>query len=306
MEDTSGNLYDAITTPKEIRHIVCSGGGAAGFTFYGVLRNLHKKGIWDLQKIRSMYGTSVGSIMIVALALGYDWDTLDDYLIKRPWHHLFNVSIEDVMEIFNVKGIYKPKVIEEIFSPLFKGKDISIGITMKEFFELTNIDIHIYTVELNSFTIVDISHTTHPDWRIIDAVYCSCSIPLLFAPWVKDDDHYCDGGILVNHPIEFCIKNGADKDEILSIMRYSVTEKKFTAKNTILDYITILINKIHKKILNNDFDDIKHQVKINAEPTTFETIYEVVNNLDRRVGLIDAGVAASEVSMASWASSSLE
>ena len=50
------------SSEPKIKHIVCSGGGATGFAFYGIIRETHKKGLWNFDDIETIYGTSVGSI----------------------------------------------------------------------------------------------------------------------------------------------------------------------------------------------------------------------------------------------------
>ena len=72
------------------------------------------------------------------------------------------------------------KTIEEIFVPLFSGKDISIDITLQDFYDITKKEIHIFTTDVMRFEVVDISYKTHPDWKLIDAVYASSSIPIIF------------------------------------------------------------------------------------------------------------------------------
>ena len=34
-----------------IKHIVCSGGGLAGFAFYGAIKESHKQGLWQIENI---------------------------------------------------------------------------------------------------------------------------------------------------------------------------------------------------------------------------------------------------------------
>ena len=48
-----------------IKHLVLSGGGVVGFSFYGLLRETNKKGLWDISNIETIYGTSVGSIISI-------------------------------------------------------------------------------------------------------------------------------------------------------------------------------------------------------------------------------------------------
>ena len=67
-----------------IKHIVISGGGPTGFITYGAVRYLSKEKFWDLKNIETIYGSSIGALMGVVFSLGYDWEWLDDYFIKRP------------------------------------------------------------------------------------------------------------------------------------------------------------------------------------------------------------------------------
>ena len=43
--------------PSIIRHIVCSGGGVTGFSFYGILKECYFRKIWKLENIETIYGT---------------------------------------------------------------------------------------------------------------------------------------------------------------------------------------------------------------------------------------------------------
>lgn len=291
---------DAVTENKKshkIKHIVCSGGGVTGLSFYGALKHTNKRGFWDIQHIQSFYGTSIGSLISVVLALNYDWDTLDDYFIKRPWQNLYKMDMYTLLETFNRKGIFEHRVIQETFSPLFKGKDISLDITMKEFFVLTHIDIHIFTVELNAFVVVDISHKTHPDWKVIDAVYCSCAVPVIFAPFFKDGGCYSDGGILLDYPVDCCIKNGADPDEILGINRQTNNNTQICNKSTMFDYILHLANKTHANMLKKMNNDCKitHEINIPTTPISIDSICSTATSIEQRIRLIDDGIEKSRI-----------
>ena len=95
-----------ITEPNThiIKHIVISGGGTTGLSYYGILRESQKKNIWNIEDIQTIYGTSIGSILAVMLCLKYDWDTLDDYLIKRPWQNVFHYDINTLLSCVQNNG----------------------------------------------------------------------------------------------------------------------------------------------------------------------------------------------------------
>ena len=97
-----------------IKHIVCSGGGVTGFSFYGMLKECYNRNMWKLENIETIYGTSIGSIFAVILALNYDWNTLDDYLIKRPWQNVFKFDLYSILDSLQKRGIFDKKTIQEL------------------------------------------------------------------------------------------------------------------------------------------------------------------------------------------------
>jgi len=282
------------TDKPTIKHLVISGGGAAGFSFYGVLRESNKKNIWALQNIETIHGTSVGSMMAVMISLGYDWDTLDDYLIKRPWHMVYKFNIYSLMDGLTKRGIFDKKVMEETLGPLLSGKDMSVDITMQEYYEKTKVELHIYTTEMNKFESVDISYKTHPDWKLIDAVYSSSSLPVLFAPWIIDGNCFCDGGFMMNYPIPGCIRNGANLKEILGISRMTDVNNRITIEenSSILDYGIMLVYRIMERLLTPPAHvDIGVEYKIVTPRLSLNDIIETASSEQERIRLIDNGVS---------------
>ena len=279
----------------KIKHIVCSGGGHNGFTFYGILRELNKRGFWKIEDIETIYATSVGTFFALFLALKYDWDVLDDYLVKRPWNLVFKIDMYSIINSFNKGGIFDFKVIEETFLPIFNAKDVSIDITMKEFFELTKIELHFFTTEMNSFSTIDISYKTHPDWKLLDAVYSSSALPILFSPFFKDGKCYYDGGILSNYPIDHCINSGVLLDEVFGIIKHGNSNVEYIEieeKKTLIDYIMLIFSKIVEKLTNTKLlrNKIKNEILVNCVSTSLESVYNCTTNIEDRVKLIKLGV----------------
>jgi NTE family protein len=239
-----------------------------------------------------MYGTSIGSLLLVIIALKYDWDTLDDYLIKRPWQTVYKFDMYSLLHSIQKRGIFNIKEIEDTLLPLFKGKDISIDITMKEFYEFTNIELHIFTTEINSFQMLDISYKTHPDWKVSEAVYCSSALPIAFAPHLKDNHCYCDGGIFMNYPIHTCIENGAHVDEILGITRIPDKDSVVHIKHesSLLDYImAIMIKSMERLLIHNTTPYIKHEFVMESPSISIYELLNAASNMEQRIQLIEEG-----------------
>ena len=145
-----------------IKHLVISGGGPIMFQILSAIQELEKNNFLDMKNIESIYGTSAGAIIAVIISLKFDWETVNDYLIKRPWKDVFPVKVQNIFEAYTKKGIFDIKTIEKYFKPLFDAKDISLNISLEDFFKLTNVDIHMFTFEINSYKTQDISYKTHP------------------------------------------------------------------------------------------------------------------------------------------------
>ena len=273
-----------------IKHIVLSGGGTVGLCQYGALRESNKRGLWSIENIESIYGISVGCIVGLFISLNFDWEVLDDYLIKRPWQNVINFTMNSLIQSFDSRGILDNKVIVEILHPLFRAKNIDINCTMKELYEITNIDLHIFVTELNSYQLIDICHTDFPDWKVLDAVYASCCLPLIFKPLLADSCCYVDGGFIQNYPIVECISHGRKREEILGIYKnlsYMNTQNVSEA-STLFDYISIAFNKIFKNYYKHE--TLPYEIKLDSQPVGLYDIFDFASSKEKRIDMIEYGV----------------
>lgn len=201
-----------------IKHLVINGGGPTGWISYGALKCLFKKEFIHIDNIKSIYGTSAGAIIGVIISLKYDWITLEDYFLKRPWDKVLKIEPDHFFEMYYNKGLFQFNLIKEVLTPLLTAKDLSENITLKEYYEYNNIDLHCFTVELNSFQKIDLNHNTYPDLPLIKALEMTSAYPILFKPVIDNDKCYIDGGLINNYPINECLENeNCDEKEILGI-----------------------------------------------------------------------------------------
>uniref|UniRef100_A0A6C0F129 PNPLA domain-containing protein n=1 Tax=viral metagenome TaxID=1070528 RepID=A0A6C0F129_9ZZZZ len=273
-----------------IEHLVISGGGQTGFTFYGILKEAAKQGLWNINNIKSIYGVSIGTFIAVILCLKYDWDTIDTYLINRPWQNVFKVDIYTILQAFDQRGIFGIDAMEKMLGPLFAGVDISISITLKEFYELNGIDIYFYTTELNQFKQVKMSHKTHPDWRVIDAVYASCTLPIIFAPLIKDTECFIDGGALCSYPMKSCLDDGNDPNTILGIKKLYATSSLVNEKSSLFDYLMVVLKNTISVLNGNETNLIKHEILLDGDHTTIDNLLSLASSKEEREANIARGI----------------
>jgi len=296
MESETIKEKETKNTSPTIEHIVISGGCIWGLYEYGALKELHERGLWNMNQVKTIYGTSVGALIGVILALKIDFETIDKYIIERPWNEVFKKHSYNLLETYDNRGVFHKQVIYDFYSPLFKSCDILPTVTMSKFYEKTGIELHIFLTELNAFESVDISYKTHPNWNVIDAVYASCSIPTIFSPIIDGNKCYIDGGFFHNYPLKKCLENVEDRDTILGISIGNSVEQDdvktiITSESTLLDFVSVLLNRVIKNIMfsNEDAGIIKYEMCFFTQITTMDSILKIVSSKEERKTMIESG-----------------
>ena len=293
-----------------IKHIVISGGGPTGLKSLGALQYLEKNDFWKIENIESIYATSAGAIIGLLIVMKIKWDYINDYIVKRPWHEVFDISINQIFEAFSKKGLFDEKVIDIFFKPFFNAIDLSIGITMRELYDYSKIDFHVFSLEMNGFEMIDISHQSHPDLKVFDAIHMTVALPLVITPRCVGEKCYVDGGVVSNYPLNYCINNNKISDEnlreILGVCNnYESNENSNTSivnnESTILDYITIFINKL---VMNVDTEPkqikIPNEIRYKTQHINFAFLKSTISSSEEREKLLNDGIEAAETFLSSY------
>ena len=270
-----------------IKHLVISGGGPLGLRYLGALQKLEKENFWKVDNIESIYGTSVGSMIGAFICLKYDWETLNKYIIERPWNDAFKINATQIFDSYYKKGLYDTKLIEIIFKPLLQAKNIEINVTLKEFYEFSKIDFHIFTFELNKFETIELSHITHPNLSLLQALTMSSAFPGIFMPTIIDKKCYIDGGVMCNYPINQCLRDNTNKDEILgiTISHEKDNNTEITEELSLLEYVMCFTN--------NAMNFIRSTVKLENINNTIEC--NVTENICNFLDFIQQAVTNQEL-----------
>jgi predicted acylesterase/phospholipase RssA len=283
--------------------LVIAGGGPMGLCFLGALERLNKEDFWNIENIESIYATSIGTIIGAFICLKYDWETLNKYITDRPWHEAFKITGKQIFEAYNKKGLFDKKLAEIIFSPLLKAKDLDLNITLKEFYDFSKIDFHLYTFELNTFQTLDLSYKTHPNLLLTQALTMSCGLPGLFMPVFMDNGCYIDGGLMWNYPINFCLKDHPNEEEILGINRKDYENMKnndetiIDENSSILDFIVgFSINAMNYISKSVKKESIRNEVTCysDGKELTLDVIKESISRSDMRKDWLAKGEQYAE------------
>ena len=284
-----------------IKHLVISGGGPIGMAYLGALEHLHDEGFWKIENIQSMYATSIGTMLAVTFALKYDWETINTYFIDRPWNDLFKLTGKQIIDIYTKKGLFDSSYTDKILKPLLEAKDLSLTITMKEFYEHSKIEMYFYAFDLNSYETIEFSYKSHPDLQLTKAVYMSCSIPGIFIPTFLDDKCLIDGYPLANFPINYCLRDHSEKDDILGfnficvnpdgerVSNNNIIENDKNMLEFVLSILTNSLNYITNSIKEKNIPYII-EFKSSSGTNNIEDIKNFLKSPEHRKTLFDSGV----------------
>jgi predicted acylesterase/phospholipase RssA len=299
-----------------IKHLVIGSGGHTGMIFYGVLREAHQRGFWERENIQTIYGTSIGAVVGAMICMNHSWETLDAYLIHRPWDKVFPMNLFQIFDAMKTRGLFCQTQFEEIIVPLLKSMDKTPDITMEEFYEWTGVEFHVFITELNQSEGVDISYKTHPKWRLLDGLYASCALPVLFCPMLIPTENadildcYIDGGIFNNYPILPLLSTGINPKEVFGIEKLQSPIAAVNESSNLVEFIMsffgrmeeiIMYSKKQYQILEGNDLKLKNQalqtfhIEFEDTAVSIETVTKLTSSADFRENLIDKGVKIFQI-----------
>jgi len=260
-----------------IKNIIITGGGTAILNSYGALKEAESQGYWNYESVKSFYGTSSGSILSLMLALGYPLETIGKYMIGRPWKTVFGLGSINLYDCVVGNGHLDGNLFYDAFGPLMKGKDMDINITFQQFHELLGKELYFYTLNLETAQVEELSHITRPEMRVVDGVYASSALPVLFKPFKYGESTYTDGGIYSNYPIAKCLAHGHTEETILGV-RIKINPARISENMGLFEYIGYLVNMVltytqdtlvvrkNDICLNVNYEDFSHMLRLVESP----------------------------------------
>lgn len=274
-----------------IKHIVLSGCGPNLITMLGTLQELHKQNFWNLNDVECFYGSSGGIIITIFMLLSDDFETLKEYLVKRPWHSVWTIEPQRLFGMYKRLGLFDIDDFYKGFEPFFLAKNIDKNITLAEFYQLTKKTINIYLAELNDFKVFFVNHETHPDMKLIEAVYMTSTVPCVFVPIIKDDKCFIDGALMNYFPTCDVLKK-ADKDSILGLCNERNSRRSVynvSTDSNMFEFIISIVLKNVDYVIDDIFckEELKNMIYI---PGYNNKLWlDIINSQDKRTEMFELG-----------------
>lgn len=271
-----------------IKNLVINGCGYGLFKVLGIIYTLNKNKLLNFNEIINLYGTSSGALisLVICLTKFYDLNDIIEYLIEANFDNVrHSKTTLDWLLIYKKKGLCTSNDFKSYIIPLLKKVNISEEVTLSEFYNLTKKNVYIYLTLTNNdcgnFELIEVSHYTHPNLKLLDAIYGSCAIPLAMIPLVLDDKIYIDGGFVCNYPIEMCIKDN-NIDECLGIR---ANRNVFNSNNKLSmndNIIGFILKIIYKSLDKESFNDIKNTIIYDEDESGASNLFKAFSSKDFR------------------------
>ena len=290
-----------------VKHLVLSAGAQNGFRTYGALRSLARRGIWDPSDIESVWGVSSGAIVGAMVILGYEWEWLDDFLMKRPWHDVLGAD-ERVLDMYAKAGLYGQEVVDEVLGPLLEARGLSRTITLAAFAKATDVDFHCIATNMNGdtgFEKVVFDAALTPDCPLLTAVAGSAAYPMMFKPVRYDGKCLIDGGVHAVYPLTEALATGANPENTLGIRNHWGQQcTPISDSANLLDFSSALLSRFWQGTCSSDHLDEPpaglREVACLCAPGSWRAIRDAIADEAERRRLVGLGEADAESARITW------
>lgn len=184
---------------SEVENLVFEGGGIRGIAFGGALKFMEEHNL--TKQIKRIAGSSAGSIVAGAVAVGYTGEEIIELLKVTDFETFKDGGMFALKRLFWDYGYYKGDIFKQWYGKVIQKKTGNPNTTFKQVYENFGKELVITGSCLNKSTSTYFHYTNYPDMKIVDAVRISMSIPMVFQAVELDGDIYVDGGLFNNYPI---------------------------------------------------------------------------------------------------------
>ena len=182
---------------------IFGGGAVRGIAYVGAINAISDIGL----DIRTLAGSSVGSIVASFLAVGYNPDEIKDLLFDVKFDLFKDIHFSINKQFALSKGNIFTEWVRECIEKKFYGDLYKKGENEPVKFKDLSKNLIVLTTDLNTFKPCEFSSFETPDYEVASAIRISCSMPGLMTPVEYDGKRLVDGDLLKGIPLWKLSKN---------------------------------------------------------------------------------------------------
>jgi len=232
-----------------ITNLVIAGGSLKGIAMLGSISCLLENKHIILDEIKTIVGTSVGSLLGFLLVIGYTIEEILQLIMETDFVSLKKLSL---LNLFTCYGLDDGSRIFYKIISIMEYKNIDSNITFEELYKITNKKLTIVCTCLNECKPYYFNYISFPEVKVIDALLASMSIPFLLSHVKINNKIFVDGCILENFPLSQCL---GEEENTIGIKTSGIDISEFININNFNKYIKTIISCVSYKIENDYMKD---------------------------------------------------
>lgn len=293
IQDSSDETNDSESKKEEkiqdsepkYRNLVISGGSVKGISHIGAVKHLIDEKLLDFSKLKSVAGTSAGSLFGLLIVLGFE--------IEEIWNFIYCLDMKKIVKpdffmFLNKCGVESGQTIHNLFEEILTKKTGIKHINFRQLFELTKIHFIVVGSCLTTKEVIYYDHINTPTFKVSMAIRISISMPGFFVPVTIDDKKYIDGGILNNYPMNLF------EDRIDETIGILICNEYSTNYNYPEEYFMAVMNLFMHNYYQKTFEQYKENtIYVKESP---ENVNAFNFNVDSKtkLNLYNNGIASAE------------
>lgn len=225
---------------KTFNSIVIAGGAAKIIAVIGVIKYLDEHNL--AKHVRTLVGTSAGSIICFMMALGYTWTDMIEIITETLEDEtVVNIKLDEFLNILNTYGFSSGEQLISFLKNVLVRKTGKHDISFMDFAKLTGKNLVICVSNITKEVPEYFSVDNMAELSVLTAIRISCSLPIIFTPITINGDVYQDGGLYANFPITYL------KDKLQDVLGINIISKNLKKQDNFLDYIKFVMYSIVDK-----------------------------------------------------------
>lgn len=187
--------------------LILSGGGPSGIAYIGIFKSLFDNNIIDsqLKDIKEIITTSVGIIFSILLMTKINFKMIENLMMGCDINKILNLDDIDINSMLLEFGLFSNIKLSEFIESYIKNIFNIENITLKRFYEKTNIKLTVKVYNTTNKETEYINYINNPDLKLSLLTMMTTAIPFFFKPVTYNENLYVDGGLRGSFPIETCI-----------------------------------------------------------------------------------------------------